>query len=77
MSTWKVRAPTYVNLMAVPTILKGMQIADVPIAFASLDPCMSCTNRIAVTDRATGRTSVLDYEELHRLSMEKTRELQR
>jgi membrane-bound hydrogenase subunit alpha len=77
MSTWKVRAPTYVNLMAVPTILKGMQIADVPIAFASLDPCMSCTNRIVVTDRATGRTSVLDYEDLHRLSVEKTRELQR
>ena len=76
LSTWKVRAPTYVNLVAVPTILKGMQIADVPIAFASLDPCMSCTNRILVTDRATGRKSVVGYEELHRLSVEKTRELQ-
>ena len=77
LSTWKVRAPTYVNLVAVPTILKGMQIADVPIAFASLDPCMSCTNRILVTDRATGRKSVIGYEDLHRLSVEKTRELQR
>jgi len=77
LATWKVRAPTYVNLMAVPTILKGMQIADVPIAFASLDPCMSCTNRILVTDRATGRKSVVGYEELHRLSVEKTRELRR
>jgi len=76
LSTWKVRAPTYVNLVAVPTILKGMQIADVPIAFASLDPCMSCTNRILVTDKATGRKSVVSYEELHRLSVEKTRELQ-
>jgi membrane-bound hydrogenase subunit alpha len=77
LSTWKVRAPTYVNLVAVPTILKGMQIADVPIAFASLDPCMSCTNRVLVTDRATGRKSVVGLEELHRLSVEKTRELQR
>jgi len=77
LATWKVRAPTYVNLMAVPTILKGMQIADVPIAFASLDPCLSCTNRIVVTDRATGQKSVTDYEELHRLSVEKTRKLQR
>ena len=77
LSTWKVRAPTYANLVAVPTMLKGMQIADVPIAFASLDPCMSCTNRILVTDRATGRKSVVGYEELHRLSVEKTRELQR
>ena len=77
LATWKVRAPTYVNLMAVPTILKGMQIADVPITFASLDPCMSCTNRIVVTDRAVGRKSVMDYEELHRLSVEKTKELPR
>jgi membrane-bound hydrogenase subunit alpha len=52
-----------------------MQIADVPIAFASLDPCMSCTNRTLVTDRAVGRKSVMDYEELHRLSVEKTKEL--
>jgi membrane-bound hydrogenase subunit alpha len=77
LATWKVRAPTYVNLVAVPTILRGMQIADVPITFASLDPCMSCTNRVLITDRATGRESVLGYEELHRLSVEKTRGLQR
>jgi membrane-bound hydrogenase subunit alpha len=77
LATWKVRAPTYVNLMSVPTMLKGMQIADVPIAFASIDPCMSCTNRIVVTDRAVGRKSVMDYEELHRLSVEKTKELSR
>jgi membrane-bound hydrogenase subunit alpha len=77
LATWKVRAPTYVNLVAVPTILRGMQIADVPITFASLDPCMSCTNRVLITDRTTGRESVLGYEELHRLSVEKTRGLQR
>ena len=77
LATWKVRAPTYVNLVAVPTMLRGMQIADVPIAFASLDPCMSCTNRVLITDRATGRKSVVGYEELHRLSVEKTKDLQR
>ena len=77
LSTWKVRAPTYANLMAVPTILKGMQIADVPITFASIDPCMSCTNRMIITDRATGKKSVMDYEEMHRLSVQKTKELQR
>ena len=77
LGTWKVRAPTYVNLMAVPTMLKGMQIADVPIVFASIDPCQSCTNRIVVTDKATGRRSVLGYEEFHSLSVEKTKEMQR
>jgi len=76
MSTWKVRAPTYVNLMAVPKILIGGQIADASIAYASLDPCLSCTNRTVVTDRKTKKKSVLGYEDLHRLSVEKTRRLQ-
>ncbi len=77
LSTWKVRAPTYINLVAIPSILKGMQIADVPIAFASIDPCMSCTNRAISTDKATGRKSIIDYEEMHRLSVQKTKELMR
>ncbi len=75
LAAWKVRAPTYVNLMGVPAILKGGQIADVPIAFASIDPCQSCTNRVVITDRATSRESVMDYEELHQLSVKKTKEL--
>ncbi len=77
LANWKVRAPTYVNLMCVPAILKGGQIADVPIAFASIDPCQSCTNRVVVTDRATSRRAVVGYEELHRLSVQKTKELKR
>jgi len=77
LATWKVRAPTYVNLMAVPTILKGMQIADVPIIFASLDPCMSCTNRMIITDQALRKKSIMSYEEMHRLSLQKTEKLRR
>ncbi len=77
LSTWKIRAPTYINLVAIPTILKGMQIADVPIAFASIDPCMSCTNRAIITDKASGTKSVIGYEEMHRLSVQKTKELMR
>jgi len=75
LSTWKIRAPTYVNLMSIPTILKGGQIADVPIAFASIDPCMSCTNRAVVVDLKTNKKSLLTGEELHQLSVEKTRKL--
>ncbi|MBA7702419.1 Formate hydrogenlyase subunit 5 [subsurface metagenome] len=75
LSTWKIRAPTYVNLMAMPTILKGGQIADVPIAFASIDPCISCTNRVVIVDKKTNKKSILTGKELHELSVEKTREL--
>ena len=75
LTTWKIRAPTYANLVSIPTILIGGQIADVPIAFASIDPCISCTNRAIVVDTKTKRKSVLTDKELHELSVEKTRRL--
>jgi Ni,Fe-hydrogenase III large subunit len=48
---WRVRAPTYQNLQALPDMVQGQQIADVPITLGSLDPCFSCTERIEVVDR--------------------------
>ncbi len=76
LDAWKIRAPTYANVHAVKTLLLGQQIADVPIAFASLDPCMSCTNRAVIVDRHSGNRSVIDGDQLHALSVEKTRRLQ-
>ena len=71
--TWKVRAPTYNNILPWIPMLKGEQIADIPIVAASTDPCMSCTNRVAVVHN--NKKSILDKEKLHRLSVEKTRRL--
>lgn len=71
--TWKVRAPTYNNILPWIPMLKGEQIADIPIVAASTDPCMSCTNRVAVIK--DGNRYELNKEELHRLSVEKTRRL--
>jgi membrane-bound hydrogenase subunit alpha len=76
LATWKVRAPTYANLMSIPVILIGQQIADVPISFASIDPCLSCTNRAIIANTVIDKTQVLDKEDLHRLSIEKTRRLE-
>jgi len=73
--TWKVRAPTYNNILPWIPMLKGEQIADIPIVAASTDPCMSCTNRVAIVHKK--KRYVLDREELHRLSIEKTRRLMR
>jgi membrane-bound hydrogenase subunit alpha len=71
--SWKVRAPTYNNILPWIPMLLGEQIADIPIVAASTDPCMSCTNRVAIiTD---GKKYELDKKELHRLSIEKTRRL--
>ncbi len=76
LANWKVRAPTYANLMPIPSMLKGGQIADVPISFASIDPCISCTNRAIVVDISNGRKFSLENEDLHKLSIMKTRRLE-
>ena len=73
--TWKVRASTYNNILPWIPMLKGEQIADIPIVAASTDPCMSCTNRVTVIDRK--KQYILDKEQLHKLSVKKTRRLMR
>jgi len=45
---WRVRAPTYNNLPAVPVMLRGNLVADAPLIIGSIDPCFSCTDRCTV-----------------------------
>jgi membrane-bound hydrogenase subunit alpha len=71
--SWKVRAPTYSNIMPWVPMLKGQQIADIPIVAASTDPCMTCTNRVTVIENKKSFT--FDKEELHQQSIQKTRRL--
>ncbi|MBN2066686.1 MAG: nickel-dependent hydrogenase large subunit [Candidatus Thermoplasmatota archaeon] len=71
--SWKVRAPTYSNILPWIPMLLGEQIADIPIVAASTDPCMSCTNRVGVVTQ--GKQTYLSGEDLHRLSVEKTRRM--
>jgi membrane-bound hydrogenase subunit alpha len=71
--SWKVRAPTYNNILPWIPMLKGEQIADIPIVAASTDPCMSCTNRVGIVKQ--GKRTELAKERLHQLSVEKTRRL--
>ncbi len=77
ITAWKVRAPTYSNLMTWKPMMIGSQIADVPLIVASVDPCMSCTDRVTVTDVRKGTSSILTEEDLRIMSVEKTRRLMR
>jgi len=63
---WKVRAPTYNNLPAVPYMLRGYKLADAPIIIASIDPCFSCTDRLVVVDVKSGRKRVFSAKKLAR-----------
>jgi Ni,Fe-hydrogenase III large subunit len=68
---WRVRAPTYPNLQAMPAMVAGANIADVPITLGSLDPCFSCTERLETVDRRTSEVRVYSRAELLEISKKK------
>ncbi len=72
---WRVRAPTYQNLQAVPMMIKDQQIADMTISLGSIDPCFSCTDRMETIDLKSGTVKVWTQEELEQLTRKK-RELE-
>jgi len=72
-AAWKVKASTYSNLMSWLKMLKGEQVADIPIIVASIDPCISCTDRVALV--GGGAVTELTRRQLRALSAEKTRRL--
>jgi Ni,Fe-hydrogenase III large subunit/Ni,Fe-hydrogenase III component G len=65
---WRVRAPTFPNLQAIPTMVEGQTIADVPITLGSLDPCFSCTERVEAVDLRDGRRKIYSRKELEGLA---------
>lgn len=65
---WRVRAPTYPNLQGVPSMLLENQFADFPIILGSIDPCFSCTDRVALVDVRTGKKNMVGKAELEELS---------
>jgi Ni,Fe-hydrogenase III large subunit/Ni,Fe-hydrogenase III component G len=65
---WRVRAPTFPNLQAIPAMIRGQSIADVPITIGSIDPCFSCTERMETVDCCDGRVRVYSLKELQALT---------
>lgn len=72
--SWKVKASSYSNLHVWPLILKGNQLADIPVIVASVDPCLSCTDRVAVADES-GKTKIYTKEDLSKMSYLKSRRM--
>ena len=63
---WRVRAPTYQNLQAIPAMIKDQRLADMTLSLGSIDPCFSCTDRMEVVDIRTGSMRVWSQEEVLR-----------
>ena len=74
---WKICAPTYANSQAWPLMFIGNEIADAALIINSVDPCISCTERMIVTDRTSNRKAVYTKDELLKMSRQKTAELRR
>ena len=71
----KVRAPTLVNMQAVAQMMKGGQLADMPITLAAIDPCFSCTDRmIELQDEYGTSDQVLSWPEVRTMGIRHYRE---
>ena len=61
----KVRTPTLADIPSVLYSLRGGYIADIPIVFAAIDPCMACMDRVILLDNDSGKTKrMTTWEEL-------------
>ena len=72
---WKVRAPTYANAVSWPLMFRNNELADAPLIINSIDPCISCMERMLATDSSTGARKVVTRAELLEKCREKTRRL--
>jgi len=63
----KVRAPTLANYAATLAMLKNGFIADIPLIFAAIDPCICCAERtVELIDGRSGRPTVVRWSDLRR-----------
>ncbi len=60
----KLRTPTLANVVIFPKVLEGMDITDVPVVVMSVDPCISCMERVAVV--RDGKSEIWTSHELAR-----------
>ena len=61
----RVRTPSYRNNSLLPDMLKGYSVADAPIIIGSIDPCMSCSDRLAIIENTkTNKVSFLSLSEI-------------
>ncbi len=45
LDRFRIRTPTFANIPPMLEMLKGSQLADVPMMILTIDPCISCTER--------------------------------
>lgn len=69
---YKVRAPSFTNILSNEVAVIGETVADAALILAAVDPCYCCTERLTVVHMETGETASLRQPDLLRLSLAKT-----
>jgi len=70
----KVRAPTLANYAATVEMLKNGFIADVPLVFAAIDPCICCAERsVLIVDKKSPEGKTVRMSELREIANERFR----
>jgi Ni,Fe-hydrogenase III large subunit len=62
----KIRSPTLANWLIMMEMLKGIYIADLPIIVDAIDPCLSCSQRITITDYSSGNRNTTTLDQLRK-----------
>jgi formate hydrogenlyase subunit 5 len=63
----RIRTPSFLNNSSLPFMLRNQTIGDAPIVIGSIDPCYSCTDRVAeIKDVRTGKSCSLTLSQLAR-----------
>ncbi len=60
----KIRTPSFNNIINSAFMYIGHSLADVPVVFTSLDPCISCMERVTVIDLEKNATYKVSLKEL-------------
>jgi NADH-quinone oxidoreductase subunit D len=72
----KVRAPTLANYAATVEMLRNGFIADIPLIFAAIDPCICCAERtVELRSARTGEERTVRFSDLRRMANERFRKL--
>lgn len=68
----KVRAPTLANYPATVVMLRNGFIADIPLIFAAIDPCICCAERaVVLVDGRSGQEKVVLMSDLRKRAQER------
>jgi Ni,Fe-hydrogenase III large subunit/Ni,Fe-hydrogenase III component G len=69
----RIRTPSYRNNACLPYMLKGCELADVPVIMGSVDQCLACTDRVEVINVKDESSYSLSWDELVRMSQKRWR----